>query len=130
MRTLYKKGLIAASVSTLLFLGAVPVQMSWDDGISGIPQVHAAGGKGGGHASGGSGGGHGGGSHSSSSHTDDGHVGDDGDSHDHDDSDGGHDSSSGKQGKKGPQYRGGRVGSSKGRGGPGRTVVEKVFETE
>lgn len=129
MQTLYKKGLIAASVSTLLFLGAVPGQLSWQDGISGIAQVHAAGGKGGGHASGGSGGGHDSGSHSDSSHDDDSHGGDDGDSHDHDDSDGGHDSSSGKKGK-GPQYRGGRAGSSKGRGGPSRTVVERIFESE
>jgi hypothetical protein len=71
MQTLYTKGLIAASVSTLLFLGALPGQMSWDEGIFGIPQVHAAGGKGGGHASGGSGGGPDGGSHSDSSHDDD-----------------------------------------------------------
>ena len=129
MRTLYKKGLIAASVSTLLFLGAVPGQMSWQDGFSGIAQVHAAGGKGGGHASGSSGGGHDSGSHSDSSHDDDSHGDDHGDSHDHDDSDGGHDSSSGKKGK-GPQYRGGRISSSKGRGGPSRTVVEKIFERD
>jgi len=128
MRTLYKKVLIAASVSTLLFLGALPLQVSWDDGISGIAEVHAAGGRG----SGGSGSHESGGSHESPDHGTDhatGHGDDVADDHEHDESEGGHESGGGK-GKKGPMYRGGRTGSANGRGGPGQAVIEKIFESE
>ena len=116
-RTLFTKGLLAASVSAALFLGGIPDMVgSWDDGVSAVGQAYAAGGRGRGAGSGG--GGHDDGSHSGSSH-DDSHT-------DHDHDDGGHDSSSGGKGN-GPQYRGGRV-RGRGNGGPDKAVVRKIFE--
>lgn len=130
MRRLFTKGLLAASVSAALFLGGIPEIGSWDDGMSTVGQAYAAGGRGRGAGSGGGGqdgGSHDGGSHSDSSH-DDSDTDHDHDDSDHDHDDGGHDSSSGSKGK-GPQYRGGRVGS-RGKGGPDRAVVENIFERE
>lgn len=124
------KGMVALSVTSLLFLGVAPIPPSCQDGVFGLSQVHAAGGRGGGHAGGGGNAASGsGGGHSSGGHTDDRHGDDHGDDHDHDDADGEGASSAGKKGK-GPAYRGGRIGSSKGRGGPSRAVVEMVFENE
>ncbi len=127
MRKVFARRMLAASVSALvLFLGAVPDDLTWQDGLTAIPQAHAAGGKGG-HGGGppaGAGGGH-----QSDGHDTDGHDADSHDSDSHDHEDGAHESGGGK-GKGGSAYRGGRTGTSKGRGGPSHSVVEKVLESE
>jgi len=133
MRNSIYKGMLAASVSALMLLGTIPNSAPWEVGAGAIGQAHAASGKSGGHRNdGGSPGSRGGGStHSDGGHDDDSHSShDDGhDDHDSGHDDDSHDSSEGKKGK-GPRYQGGRVGGSKGKAGPGRTVVEKIFENE
>jgi hypothetical protein len=137
MRRRFNRRLLAASVCALvLFLGPAPDDLSWQDGLSAVPQAHAADGGRGGHGGGGPPAGAGGGHDSGDSHDHDTDSHDhdtdshDTDSHDHD-TDSGHEPGGGKgKGQGGAAYRGGRTGTGKGRGGPSHAVVEKIFESE
>ena len=121
---------VAVAAALALYVGNIPQDGLWEEGMSSAGVVFAAGRKGG--SSGSHSSGHDDSDHSHDdsdhSHDDTDHDHDDSD-HDHSDSDDGH--SSGKKGY-GPKYRGGRSasGSYKGRGEGSRKVVVEIFEKE
>jgi len=128
MRSFTRRTLVVATATALaLYVGMIPDDFQWNEGMSAVGLVYAAGpGQRGGGSS------HTGGSshdHDDSSHTDH----DDSSHTDHDDSshDDGHAASGGKR-KGGPKYQGGRSasGSTKGRGAGSQAVIEKIFEYE
>lgn len=119
---------VAVAAALALYVGSVPQNDLWEEGMSSTGVAFAAGRKGG--SSGSHSSGH---DDSDHSHDDSDHIQDDSD-HDHDDSDHDHsdsddDHSSGKKGY-GPKYRGGKSasGSTKGHGAGSQAVIEKIFE--